>query len=498
MKNNTSRSSKQSPLLGNIDELFAAHHYIFQQHRTFERMCKLARGMFLTLGRHTVTQAIRAIGEEEKDWTAWYDLFNGERFHAEKLFRELIHQTIASAPADQPYVTAVDCTQIARSSDTMPGSGWMPAPGTAVWRKGLHRAQRMLTCAWLPPMQEGYTRAIPIRCLSAYTPKSEPAEDPPRKDWEAAMMHIHLLREQLNQEGRREQKLIVLADGAFDKATVWQGLPDQTFLIVRTAKNRVLYNLPEAMAASPQKRSAKKNKQESAQPKKIARGRPRKYGEKAPAPSEQLAERGGWRSTQITLRGRQIDISYKLRGCYLRETAPNCPLFLIIIDSDKWTVGKRRPRTRYRDPAYFLVRAALKDGVWILPCPIEQILIWLWQRWEIEVIHREMKTSFGVGDIQCWGKASSTLSVQWMVWLFGLVMLGAYRAWGLFDGPAAYARWWSGARRWSFNTLWSALRAELWTRRDFHPGSPLFPATRPKIIPVTDELARAAASVMRG
>ena len=189
---------------------------------------------------------------------------------------------------------------------------------------------------------------------------------------------------------------------------------------------------------------------------------------------------------------------YKLRGCYLRETAPNCPLFLIIIDSDKWTVGKRRPRTRYRDPAYFLVRAALKDGVWILPCPIEQILIWLWQRWEIEVIHREMKTSFGVGDIQCWGKASSTLSVQWMVWLFGLVMLGAYRAWDLFDGPAAYARWWSGARRWSFNTLWSALRAELWTRRDFHPGSPLSPPNPPKIVFVTDHLARAAASVMRG
>ena len=55
-------------------------------------MCKLARGMFITLGRHTVTQAIRAIGEEEKDWTAWYDLFDGERFRADDLFAELIRQ----------------------------------------------------------------------------------------------------------------------------------------------------------------------------------------------------------------------------------------------------------------------------------------------------------------------------------------------------------------------------------------------------------------------
>lgn len=498
MKNNTTHPSKQSQLLDNINELLAAHHSVFQQHRTFDRMCRLARGMFMTLGRHTVTQAIRAIGEEEKDWTAWYDLFDGERFRAEDLFAELVRQTIANAPVEQPYVTVVDCTQIPRSSETMPGSSWMPAPGTAVWRKGLHRAQRMLTCAWLPPMQEGYTRAIPMRCLSAYTPKSEPAKDPPRKDWEAAMVHIHLLRAQLDQERRREQKIVVLADGAFEKATVWQGLPRQTFLIARTAKNRVLYELPETMATPLPKKQPKKNEQLSQQPEKKSRGRPRKYGKKAPPPSAQLVERGGWRSARITVRGRPINISYKLRGCYLRETAPDCPLFLLIVDGDKWTVGKRRPRTRYRDPSYFLVRAGLIDGVWTLPYPIEQILIWLWQRWEIEVFHREMKTSFGVGDIQCWGKVSSTLSVQWMVWIFGLLMLSAYRAWGLFDGPAAHARWWSGARRWSFNTLWTVLRAELWAQRHFYPGSPLSPENPPKIVRVTEDLARAAASAVRG
>jgi len=60
-------------------------------------MCKLARGMFITLGRHTVTQAIRAIREEEKDWTAWYDLFDGERFRADDLFAELIRQVTTQA-----------------------------------------------------------------------------------------------------------------------------------------------------------------------------------------------------------------------------------------------------------------------------------------------------------------------------------------------------------------------------------------------------------------
>jgi len=507
MKNITYLPSKQTHLLDKINELLVKHRPMFKQNRTYERMCSLARAMLTTLGRHTVTQAIRALGEEEKDWTAWYELFEGERFSADDLFAVLIQQTFEHAPIDQPYVTAVDCTQIPRSSETMPGSGWLPAPATARFHKGLHRAQRMLTCAWLPPMDDGYTRAIPIRCLSAYTPKSVPANDPPRKDWEAALIHVNGLRQQMDDSGRQAQSILVLADGAFDKAAVWQALPENTFLIVRTAKNRVLYTLPDSMAApvatakvakKTKKAKEAKDKQALSHPEKKPRGRPQKYGKKAPAPSEQLAEPGGWRMKTISMRGRQISIRYKLRGCFLRQTAPDRPLFLLTIDGDKWTVGKRRPRTRYRDPAYFLVSAVLRNGVWTLPFPIEDILLWMWQRWELEVTHRELKTSFGVGEMQCWGKVSSTLSVQWMVWLFGLVMLGAYRAWGLFRGPPVRTRWWSGARRWSFNTLWAALRAELWARRDFHPGFPLSRENPPKIVSVTDDLARVAASVMRG
>jgi len=47
------------------------------------------------------------------------------------------------------------------------------------------------------------------------------------------MVHIHQLREQLNQEGCQEQKIIMLADGAFDKATVWHlpQMPDASAAI---------------------------------------------------------------------------------------------------------------------------------------------------------------------------------------------------------------------------------------------------------------------------
>jgi hypothetical protein len=72
------------------------------------------------------------------------------------------------------------------------------------------------------------------------------------------------------------------------------------------------------------------------------------------------------------------------------------------------------------------------------------LLAWLWQRWEIEVAHREMKTGFGLGEKQCWNKRSAILSVQWNVWVYAILLLAGYRTWGLCSGPPTPARWWPG------------------------------------------------------
>ena len=49
----------------------------------------------------------------------------------------------------------------------------------------------------------------------------------------------------------------------------------------------------------------------------------------------------------------------------------------------------------------------------------DELLAWLWQRWEVEVAHREMKSGFGVGEMQCWTAVSTVASVQWGIWLRG-------------------------------------------------------------------------------
>ena len=73
------------------------------------------------------------------------------------------------------------------------------------------------------------------------------------------------------------------------------------------------------------------------------------------------------------------------------------------------------------------------NDTWQLPYPIETILAWLWQRWELEVAHREMKSGLGVGEKQCWNTRLVVVSVQWSVWVYAVLVLavivpGAYVA----------------------------------------------------------------------
>jgi hypothetical protein len=98
------------------------------------------------------------------------------------------------------------------------------------------------------------------------------------------------------------------------------------------------------------------------------------------------------------------------------------------------------------------------------------LLSWAWQRWEVEVSHREMKSSFGLGEIQCWNARSVVMAARWQAWCYGVMVLAGYRAWGLSRGsPRPGGRWWGGSGRWSLGTLWRGYRRELWGTEQFRP-----------------------------
>lgn len=446
MNEHTTEQAGVPPLLAALLTLLAAHRPAFRQARPYQRAVALVFGELFAFARHTVTQALLALGLSDTDWTAFYRLFSRPRFEEAALNGCLFRETLVHSDPDEPYVAGIDGTQIPRTSYKLPGSSWLRAPRTPVFKKGIHRAQRFLHGAWLPAVVAGYTRAIPLRFLPAFPVKARPAEAPPCKEWEAGLAFISWVRQQLDGAGRAAQRLVVLADGAFDTLGLWQGLPAHSTLIVRTAKNRRLRHLP---APTP------------------SRGRPRKYGLEAPRPQSWLRKRKGFQKTVVAVRGRSFELRYRVLGPYLRERAPDRPLFLLVVGGASWRAGKREPKRARREPAFYLVNAEARGAGWTLPLPAPVLLAWIWQRWELEVAHREMKGSFGVGQKQCWNRRSAVVSVQWSVWVYAVLVLAGYRTWGWLGGPTRPERWWPGAQRWSFNTLWRGYRAALWGTCEF-------------------------------
>jgi hypothetical protein len=426
--------------------LLERHRRAFRQERSYWRAVGLVLGEIFNFGRHTVTQGLMALGLTDADWSGWYRLFSRGRYREAQVARLLMRETLEHTSPREPYVVGVDGVQIPRSSLKLAGTSWLKAPRTPVFKVGIHRAQRFVHGAWLTPLEAGYSRAIPLRFQPAFPPKARPAPVTPQREWEAGLAFLSWTRQELDEAGRAAQRLLTLADGAYDTLNFWRGLPDRTILAVRTARNRRLYELPERHRGP---------------------GRPAQYGALAPHPGEWLHRGLTWQKHAIPVRGRTIVMKFQVLGPFVREGLPERPLFLIVVKGMHRQVGKRKPRWQHRKPAFYLVSAQPVRGTWQLPLPIDTVLAWLWQRWELEVAHREMKSGLGVGEKQCWNPHATIASAQWSVWVYALLLLAAYRTWGLLGGPPVPTRWWSGAQRWSFNTLWRQYRAAFWGTAPF-------------------------------
>ncbi len=427
-------------LLKHLTQLLQAHRAIFKQERVFQRVALLIMAEIVVFARHTITQLLMGLGLTELDWSSWYRLFSNGRFPYDAASEVLFKETLQHVGADELYVVAGDGTQTRRSSRKMEGAHWLHNPQSPVFKRGIHIAQRWFNGSWLLPAENGYSRAVPLRWMPAFTEKSQPKATTPSKEWEAAVSFLAWLQQQFARQGRHQQRILMVADGHYDTLNLWKHLPAGIMLLARSAKNRALWHLPGP--------DARKN---------------RKYGERAPVPAKYWRERKGWKHLHLLVRGRTRHLQVKVEGPFLRRGAAHRPLFLIIVR------GKKNKRTR-RKPLPFLVNAVSDaSGTWQLPLPVDQLLFWAWQRWEVEVAHRELKSNFGLGNKQCWHPQAAILSVQWSAWVYALLLLAGYRSWGLTNAPSVPTRWWRGSGRWSFNTLWRGYRAALWGPHQFSP-----------------------------
>jgi hypothetical protein len=436
---------QETDLLKNLFQLIANQSEGVSQQRVRERLELLVMAELFTFGRHTITQLLMSLGLTEQDWSAWYRLFSQERFEYEAASAGLVAESLRHVAADEVYVVAGDATQTPRSSRKMEGAWWLRNLRTPPFMVGIHAAQRWFNGSWLLPQENGYSRAVPLRWLPAFTEKSQPQTVEPLKEWQASVQFLTWLRQQFIAHQRAEQAILFVGDGHYDNLKLWQQLPPGVTLLARSAKNRVLYHLPDDTMHGN-----------------------RKYGARAATPQEVWRTNRRWRAIAMDVRGRTRHLQVCVRGPFVRKGAPDTPLWLIVVR------GKQRNdkygRTYRRQPLPFLVNAVRDDtGEWDLPLPLPTLLFWAWQRWEVEVAHRELKTTFGLGHKQCFNPYAAVLSVQWSAWVYSLLLLAGYRTFGLARAPAVPTRWWRGSGRWSFATLLRAFRAALWGQHHFRP-----------------------------
>lgn len=218
------KNSIASPLLQNLFAVLDKHRAAFQQERVYWRAVGMVLGEIFNFGRHTVTQGLMALGMTDGDWSSWYRLFSQRRYKEECVARIFLQETLPYTSPEEPYVVGTDGVQIPRSSWKMPGTSWLKAPRTPVFKVGIHRAQRFMNGSWLTPMEAGYSRAIPLRFLPAFPPKAKPANVPSQTEWEAGLSFLHWTRQGLDEAGRERQMILTLADGSFDTLNFWRSL----------------------------------------------------------------------------------------------------------------------------------------------------------------------------------------------------------------------------------------------------------------------------------
>jgi hypothetical protein len=444
---------QNSELINQVFILLGLHREIFGQERVFVRAVLLVMGELFAFSGHRVTDLLRAVGLVREDWSAWYRVFEKPgRFVEEQAGGILLRESLTHVGVDEPYVVGVDATQVWRDSQKMEGTSWLKCGRNPAWKVGIHRAQRFLNGSWLTPLSAGFCRAIPVRFVPAFPDKAVLKAHQACKEQQAGVQFVQWVRTQLNAHGRAAQRVLCLADGVYDKPDFWRALPEQVTALVRTAKNRALCHLPAPYAG---------------------KGRRRVYGDKAPAPQAYNKLRTGWQTAHLTVRGRSRRTVYRVEGPFLRRGMSDVPLFLIVVRGQHYT---RYGKTKQRDPNFYLVNALWQDDHWSLPFPVLTLLTWAWQRWELEVVHREVKSLFGLGDKQCFQPHAAILSVQWSAWCYALLTLAAFRTFGLPTPPAPATTWYTHPKRWTFSSLLDALRADLWC----HPVFSQFLSPSPK------------------
>jgi hypothetical protein len=425
--------------------LTAGWRTVFTQRRLLRRAQHQALGALLVLGRATLSRILWTNGREQCSWSADYFLHSRAKWDPQALFAPLLQEALSYCHG--PLIgVAVDDTRIRKTGRTIVQAAYHRDPLSPPFHTNLILALRFLQASLLLPLHRSYevaARAIPIRFEEVSTVKKpgKRADAAAREQYKKDLKRFNLsqrfvssmaaLRAALDYAGAVFKILVIAADGTFCNRTVLRGLPERSELIARARKDACL-----CLRA-------------------VGEGR-RIYSTDKFTP-EQVRQDPSipWRTAKLFYGGKRRTVRYKEVSPVLwQRGARTRPLRLFVIAPTPYR-KRKTGRWYYRQPAYLLC-TELKSAAH----PLLQIYF---DRWQIEVNHRDEKDTLGVGQAQLRNPNAVPRQPVLVVAAYSALLLAALKVFGPLRGAAfpALPRWRRNAKRPSCLDLITLLRKEV-------------------------------------
>ena len=367
-----------------------------------------------------MARVLAATGRDQCDWTAEYRLFSRSPWQSRALSLPIIQRSLPFAgPENEPIVLAGDFTHLLKSGKQIPQRHCMRDPLSPPFHVNLVYGLRFFQVTVLCPFRDRQkplaARSVPLRFeaspvvakpgkrATAQQQAEYKSNRKKRLSSVAARQVLQEVREDFDQAGASARSLLVTLDGSFCNQIFFKDALPRMELLCRCRKDAVLC-LPQA--PDPKRKGPKRFYD------------PRTFSPESVRLDQSIPYQSGW----FFHGGQFHEIRYKELPLVLwRKGAGRRPLRLIVIAPTGYRLHQKGPLL-YRQPA-FLLCTDLKSST-------EFLIASYLERWQIEINHREEKSTLGLGQAQVRHPLSVPRQPALVVAVYAMLLLAALRAYG--------------------------------------------------------------------
>jgi len=432
-------------LLTALLEILHAWIPAFAQSRSGERAIHQTLGSLLALGRRTLSRSLWALGRQNQDWSADYKLHSRAPWKAQDLFQPILQQA-ARFCDDSLLVVAMDDTRIRKTGRKILTAFFQRDPLSPKFRFNLMWGLRFLHFSLLVPLYrtnpEVPPRSLPVRFLEVPAikkPGKRASVAEIQQYQQAVKVHnlsrnsvasLQELRQAADAAGLRSRTLLAVGDGSFCNRTLLRQPLERIEILARARRDcRLCYAAPEGRRFY---------STEQFTPDQI------RHDESIPWQQARIFHGGQWR-----------EVRYKeVSSVYWRSGGAKRPLRLLVVAPVPYNSGKGK-RKYYGEPAFLLTTDLQRSAAVLLQSYFD--------RWQIEVNHREIKDTLGIGQAQLRNSRSVPRQPAMLVAAYSALLLAGIQVFGDRRSEAfpALPKWRRNSRRPSCLDLVTLLRQEV-------------------------------------